>query len=260
MSAVLAWNNYAKTATITAGSAATNMPATNVAGDQGSASAGWQTAAGVLTGAAGAHIEVIPPTTGLPWRAFGLFGTNLTAAANVSFNLMVGGSIVWAQAVSPVAGYKQCVCFAPADTAADYLRINIDDPGNPDGFINVPLLFGGPAWFPKGSTGFTSTVGRDDSVSEVVTRGGQEYPNLLWQRRRWNIALDSLRAAETWQQADPLFRIAKAGGNVLFAPDTSSVFLQQEAIYGRLKGAADISYPYGGADRRRWQSSVTERL
>ena len=264
MSAVLAWNNYVKTSVITATSAAPSMPASNVAGDQGSPSLGWQTVAGVVTLAGGALIKAVPTVTAQTWRVLGVFGTNISAAATVNFALWNNPAspvAVWASTVAgPVKGYGQVAVVLPVDTVADYLQIYNNDSTNPDGFINIPLVFGGPAWFPAGSTGFGSTVGRDESVAEVVTRGGQEYPTLMWQRRRWNISLDSLRQAETWTQADPLFRIAKAGSNVFFAPDSASANLQQEAIFGRLKGTADVSFPYGGADRRRWQASVTERL
>lgn len=264
MSAVIASNSYVKTATILGLSAAPGLPAANVAGDQGSPSTGWQTAAGVVTsvGFAGALLQITPPVAALPWRAIGLFGTNLTPAATVLFQLWTTGfgSPNWSATVSPQAGYGQAVAIPPTDITADFLRVIINDAANPDGFINVPLCFAGPAWLPAGSTGFSSTVGRDESVAEVVTRGGQEYPTLLWQRRRWNIAFDSLRQSETWTQADPLFRTAKAGSNVFFCPDSGSANLQQEAIFGRLKGTSDISYPYGGADRRRWQATITERL
>jgi hypothetical protein len=266
MSAILAWTNYVKGATIATGSAATTMPGTNVAGDQGSPSAAWQTAAGVITNAAGANITITPP--GIKgYSVLGMFGTNLTPAATVTFTLkrtvLTTTTTTWSAVVpGPVSGYGQVVALQPPGYAAQgsFLVIGIDDPTNPDGFINVPLIFAGPSWVPLGSTGFNSVVGRDDSTAEVVTRGGQEYPTLLWQRRRWNIEFDSVRQSETWADVDPLFRLSKAGGNVFFCPNATSANLQQEAIFGRLKGTADISYPYSGADRRRWQASITERL
>lgn len=264
MSALIGWNNLIKSSVISANSAATNFPASNVATDQGSPSAGWQTAAGVVTLAGGALISAKPATLGQTWRVIGLFGTNITAAATVNFALWdkpLAPVLVWtANIPGPVSGYGQVVAVLPVDTVADSVQIYIDDPTNPDGFINVATMFAGPAWQPIGSTGFDSTVGRDESVAEVVTRGGQEYPALLWQRRRWDITFDSLRQSETWGIVDPMFRQAKAGANVFFTPDGQSPNLQQEAIFGRLQGTADISYPYGGADRRRWQAQITERL
>ncbi len=257
MTACVAWTNYLKSAAITSTNTQPTLPATNLAGDQGSPAMGWQS-----VNLPSAVITITPTVAAQRWRVMGVFRTNLTAAASVVFELWqtTVGIVRSVTLPGPVQGYGQVVCALPADVVADFLKITITDAANPDGFMNIALAFAGPAWFPAGSTGFDSTVGRDESVNEVITRGGQEFPNLLWQRRRWNITFDSLRQSETWQQVDPLLRQAKAGSNVFFAPDVASSYLQQEATFGRLKSTADISYPYGGADRRRWQAAVTERL
>ena len=57
---ILAWQNLAKNATITAGSAATNLAASNVATDIGASSTAWQTVYGVVTAAGGATLTVTP--------------------------------------------------------------------------------------------------------------------------------------------------------------------------------------------------------
>jgi hypothetical protein len=264
MTAIMAWNNYVKASTITSNNAVPGLSASNVAGDQGSPSAGWQTSFGSVTLATGALIRIEPATPGQTWRVIGLFGTNLTASAAVTAQLWNNPTtpvnVTQVTLPGPVPGFGQVVFILPHDYTADYLQMYFDDPTNPDGFINIPLVFAGPAWFPAGSTGFSSTVGRDDSTLEVTSRGGQEYPTLLWQRRRWNVAFDSLRVAEVWAQADTLNRYAKGGSNAFFAPDSASANLQREAIFGRLKATADVSYPYNGADRRRWSASISERL
>lgn len=256
MSAILAWNNYAKTAVIVESSAAAGFAGANVADDSGSPSTAWQTVSGVVTGVT---LTVTPPIAAQPWQVVGVFGTNLTSTATVKFDLLTGATVVATATVSPVAGYGQAVAVFPV-TTADSLRVTVNDAANPDGFLNVPLLFCGPAWLPAGSTGFASTFGRDDSTLEVTTRGGQEFPTLLWQRRRWNITLDSIRTSETWTQADTLASYAKGGSNMFFAPDSAGPNLLREAIFGRLKATADVSFPYAGADRRRWSAAITERL
>lgn len=260
MTAFLGWTNYAKTATFIASSEEGSLPATNVANDIGSQSVGWQTTAGTVTSIT---LRVTPTTSAQTWRVMGVFGTNLTAAATVKFELWntSGPTLVYSSGnLSPIAGYQQVVAAATANKTADYMLITINDAANPDTFVNVPLVFGGPAWFPLGSVGFSSTVGRDAGVDEVVSRGGQEYPVFKWSRRRWNLTLDSMRASEVWSQGDALALYATAGSNILFAPDSASTYLQREAVFGRLKSTADVSFPYQGADRRRWSASVTERL
>jgi hypothetical protein len=261
MAAIIGWNNVVLGATITAGSAA--LPAANVKGPHGSASTGWQTAAGVVTSGAGATLTVTPTTGAQTWRAMGLFGCNLTHAATVTFQLWntSGPTLVWSSALSgPVGGYRQVVAIPSSNQVADYLKVLIDDSGNPDGFVNVPLVYGGPAWLPDRGVSFSSTLGRDDSTLETVSRGGQEFPVPLWQRRRWALEFGALTAAELWTQADPLVILAHQGMNVFFAPDATSSYLNQEAIFGRLKLTSDITYPFHTTTRRQMNVTISERL
>ena len=113
--------------------------------------------------------------------------------------------------VSPIPPYGQVVVVLPSDTIGSDLTISINNSANPDGFINVPLAFGGPVWFPAGAA---SSIERsaEIQIDETVTRGGQEYPVMRWQRRRWNIALDSVRGSEVWADLDTLDAAARAGG------------------------------------------------
>lgn len=260
--AILSWNNYAKSATLSALSSATNLPATNVSADSGSPSTAWQSVYGVVSSAGGAVLTCIPTVAGQSWDVIGIFRTNLTGSAVLTFSLYntAGPTLVWSTTASPISGYGQVIALPPAGTVADYCQIGFNDSGNPDGFINVPLLFCGAAWRPLGSLSYSSTVGRDATVSEATSRGGQEYPSLFYQRRRWNLVLDALRASETWANCDALSMSAASGGNVLMIPDVTSSYVQQEALFGRLKPSSDISYPYLAADRRKWNATITERL
>ncbi|MEO8714142.1 MAG: hypothetical protein ABI369_03935 [Acetobacteraceae bacterium] len=253
----LGWQNYVKTAILAANSVAPNMGISNIANDQGAAASGWQTAAGVVTGA-GPLFTAKPQAMGLPWGAVGVFRTNLTNNAVVTFQLILAGSIISSVLVTAVAG--QAVWIPPVAILADSAQIVISDPGNPDGFINVPLCYAGPLWFPLTGASFSSTQGRDDQVVEATTRGGQEWPTLYWQRRRFNLELGGVRASEVWPQIDALEIVARIGTNVLLIPNIADPMLQNAALFGRLTPTADISYPYMGADRRAWKANVTERL
>jgi hypothetical protein len=257
---VLGVINLVKTGALTAGSSAVNMPVTNLQIDTGAASTAWQTVAGVVTNAAGANFRITPPRQ--LWRLFGLFRTNLQRSATVTFSLYLNPStLVWSGAATgPLPGYGQCIVTAPQDTLADYCVVSIDDPGNPDGFINVPLAFAGPAWFPEIGQTWNSAVGRDSQVDEMISRGGQEYPTYRYQQRRWEVDFDALRDSEVWSSAQELDRVSRYGGNILFAPDYASANLSAEAVFGRVTSTADVSYIAGYADRRAWKFRCKERL
>lgn len=259
MTALLAWYNLAKVSTILAASQATDPY--KVANDSGSPSQAWQTPQGAVSLATGAVLRIDPPSPDRTWRAAGLFRTNLTPSAVVQFSFRDDtlGEVANVT-VSPVLGYGQVVAVLPADTVASYLTIIIDDPGNPDGFINVPLAFGGPAWFPSRSLGFSSSFGWDVAANVVTTRGGQETVSQLYRRRRFNVAFESLLESEVWDSVDEMWRTADTGSNVLLIPDIDSGQIQKQALFGRLKSVADVTFPFQSADRRRWSAQITERL
>lgn len=258
---LLAWNNLCKTATLTAGSSATNLPVNNIASDSGASSQAWQTASGVISVAGGALITIRPLTTPNSWDILAVARTNLTAGATVTFSLYnLPSTLVWqVVAVGPVSGYGQVVALPP-HTIADYATIGFDDLTNPDSFISIALCFAGSAWFPGVSAGFSSTIGRDATVTEATARGGSEYPTLLYQRRRYNAQFDALTNAEVWTSADPLAAYGASGSNAVFIPNIASPYVSQELVYGRLKQTSDVVYGFQGADRRRFNVSITERL
>lgn len=254
---VFAWNNYVLTSSLSASSQA--LPVTNLQDEQGDASTAWQTASGVTQGAT---ITITPPIQQSTWRVFGLFRTNLTAFATVTVTLYNNPSvIVWSGgADGPEPRYYQSIVVAPQDTLADYCTIQVDDAGNPDGFLNIPLVYAGDAWFPQTAPAYDTTFGGDFVTNEQVSRGGQEYPELLWERRRSEVSLAGVRAGEVNNQLADMAHTARRGNNILFIPDITSETMTIEAIYGRVTATADVGYPYGAADRRSWRGRFTERL
>jgi hypothetical protein len=158
-------------------------------------------------------------------------------------------------------GYGQSVLVLPEPVQGQLCRLDISDPSNPDGFINVPLLYAGDAWTPDRNIGWESAPGSDAQRDEVVTRGGQEFPSLQYARRRWDIDHKALGRNEVWPQLAEMIRSAQAGGNCLFVPDPDSVEVNREAVYGRLTATNNsITYPYQTLERRAWRGQITERL
>jgi hypothetical protein len=255
-SSILGWVNNLYAGVLTSTSAAPLLPVTNLQTDIGSPSTAWQTAAGVTS----ASFTCTLPAAA-SWRAFGLFRVNLTPSASVTFTVKLGVSSVWTQTVAgPAVGYGQCVIALPGSVSGDSLIVAITDATNPDGFLNIPLAFAGPAWTPATGPSWQSTMGRDSTVAETVSRGGQEYPILYWSRRRWEIALDGVRSSEIWPDIGEIDRLSRVGGNMLFIPDYSDVDANKYAVYGRLAPTSDVTFPYNGADRRAWRARITERL
>lgn len=258
----ICWQNYTIAATLAdSGYAASNMGVGNLQSYQGAAATAWQTQSGIVTSAAGAWFTITPAVAQQSWQVLGVYRTNLTAAATVTFALYnnpASPTLVSSTTQSVTNGQATVVLGSAVN--ADLLEISFNDPGNPDGFINIPIAWGGPAWFPMLGASYNSTFGREDNVVTVTSRGGQEYPQLYWQRRHYNLQLDGIRASETWADLDVLEQAARAGINCLFIPDITDSNMQYAALCGRLLPQSDVSYPYAYADRRNWRCMITERL
>lgn len=255
------YNNLVKAATLTASSAATNFPVTNLqTSDQGAASEGWQSAAGVLSTVV---LTITPTVTAQTWRVVSIHRTNLTSAATVTFRLfnnpstLVGTALVLA---GPIGGTGQVVGVFSQDRTADYATVEITDAANPDNHINGALACAGPAWMPATGFSFSDTFDRSSSLDETRARGGGEYPIFRYQQRLWNLELQGVRSSEVWAQLDVMQRTARLGGNILVIPDVTSANLQYEAVFGRITNAQPVSFPYGAADRRAWRGTISERL
>ncbi len=256
---LLGWTNRAKTGTLAASAAASGLGADQVANDQGATSAAWQTPAG--TTSAGLLIDAGSAVT---WRVFGLFRTNLTAAASirwrVSANSGLTSPVYDASASGTVAaGYQQSVFIAPAQVTGRYCQVDIVDTGNPQGFLSVPLLFAGPVWQPAIQWSPDSAEGAVTDLSVPITRGGQEWPELRWRKRRRSVALPLVARDDRWPQLGELERAAAAGGNVLLVPSPAGD-LAREPVFGPL---AIDGVGYAGVAAHRFRATrftVTERL
>lgn len=254
---LFAYNNYVLSGGITATSQ--SMPVANVQDERGSSSIAWQTASGVRD----ATVTITPPYPRASWRAFGAFRTNLTTGATMTVSLWnsAGPTLIWMSSVDGIEpGFGQMITIADGDMAADYCTINFQDPSNADTFLNIPLIYAGPAWVPLTGLAYDTTYGYDETTDEPIARGGQEYPSLRWDRRRAEISMVGIRAGEVLNQLAEMQGVARRGTNVLMVPDVTSETINVEAIYGRLRATADVGYPYGATDRRSWRARITERL
>jgi hypothetical protein len=255
--------NIWKTGSVSAGSSVSGLGPANLQGDSCTPSAGWQSANGVVTAVGGATLQLTSSLAGVTWREFGVFQTNLTESAAVTFKLWLtaGPTLVWSIAApGPMNGYAQVVVDAGQDYVADYLTIDFDDSGNPDSHINVGGAFAGPAWQPLIGMSWNTTYGSTIRQARTQSRGGQETRRLLSRQRFWSVELQAVRDTEAWDDLAELDRIAALGGNVLLIPDITSADIYREAVFGPLDVVSDVSFPFQTTDARAWRGKITERL
>lgn len=157
-----------------------------------------------------------------------------------------------------VPGYQQLVHIAPEDIMARHLRIDVDDPDNPDGFIRIGLAFGGPVFQPQHGIEHGANFGVAGLRQDITTRGGQTYPVALYQQRQWQVSFPALTEEEVYAEGLEIQRCAEMGGNVLFVPRPGNGLEQQEAVFGMLQSRATFGFPHYGL--RSWAFTIAERL
>lgn len=258
MTALFGVTNVAKTATITPSTAwEPALPPDNMLTDQGGPSTAFQTRPGVtVTGL------VVTLAGGASVRAIVLARTNLTMTANISiagFDAL-GGQPIDATAFGPSTGYQQVVCVLSSASVVDTITIDIDDPANPDGFLNIPLLWIGDCWAP--TTGFapSSDVGFEPTVARRRSRGGQVFQTQLSNPRTFAFQFQAVNDADVWPYVGEIQRVASMGSNMLWVPDATATEINREAILGMVTDGGRMSWPENSVGIRRWSGKIEERL
>ena len=258
--AMFGFQNHALTGVLSASASVPGLGPDQLATPHGATSASWRTPAGTTSGwvllDAGAPVE---------WGAFGLFNTNLTAAATVRWrvaNTLPITSTVYDSGtllfnVDP--GYRYAVHFPPTITGR-YMDLIISDPSNPAGFLRAAQLYAGPVAQPARNIGYDSVFSRAVDAPALMTRGGQEFPILRHTRRSWRISLPTLGENEVWPLVDALQLAAADGRNVLFAPFPTGQQIARDVVFGRMTEPAPITWPHPSPIRRAWSATITERL
>lgn len=246
------WENRVLDATLTADAQVARLPVSNLRNQQGAASLGWRvprTTAGLTVAWSGAS----------PIRAVSFHRTNLTAGATWSVTVYNGATGVWSASGGPVVG-GQILAVAPATVTGDSARITVNDPENPDGWLDLPLAYVGPLWQPARNFSTDSTVGRALGQDSLTSLAGTEFVEARWYQRTASIAHQSLGDADA-AVLDQILRAAATGQNILFLPDpgADATTLAEQALFGRLSGG-DLSNPFGAADRHSITLTMTERL
>lgn len=254
--------NLVTTATMSANASAPGFGPSNVVDDHGSAESAWQTPVGVVTLAGGALLRADFSPGAQTVRGVAICRTNLTRQATVTFQIwnLSGPTLVYGSGslAGPQPRYGQVVHVLPSNVVGDSLQILIDDSGNPDGFINVPLVWCGPLWQPGVSVSWESSYGRDTGAARRRARGGQAFIDHWYTARRFDLRLMNVPLSESATLND-LDHDARLGRNCLVVPDSTGD-LYREPVLGTITPTADITFPYNTTSQRAWAARVEERL
>lgn len=250
--------NLAKTATIMATTTyETALPPDNMVNDQGGPTTAFQTRpGGTVTGL------IIDLPSGGAVRGIGLFRSNLSITANVSVAAFdaLGGQPISATVFGPSPGYGQVVYVADAAADVTQVTIDIDDPANPDGFINIPLLWIGDFWAPTTGIMPASDVGFEPAISKRRSRSGARFETQLYNPRTFGFQFGAVAEADVWPYVGEIQRTASMGRNMLLIPDDTAAEINREAVFGIVTETGRMSWPENSVSIRRWSGKIEERL
>lgn len=253
----LGWPNRGDAATITGGSWEADLPVSNV--QQRAASLAARS-----TDDAKASTQFdLDFGAAIATRAVALVATNLSQAAliKVSWGTSSGGSQVattgWVSAFPITIAYggiewpstgslgAEFIVFAATNPAASarYVRVEIDDTLNADGFVSIGRLWIGDGFMPT----YNAVYGLErwrDSVSETAqTMSGVTVSNRRRNLRATRFALELLSVAEA-NVIDELTRRQDVTDEVLFLPDMSRREVsQQYGFLARCKAVPRLILP-----------------
>jgi hypothetical protein len=140
----------------------------------------------------------------------------------------------------------------PVPVVAQHLRLDVDDAGNPAGYLQAGRLVAGPAYRPSRDLLYGWSIGFEDPSVVSKSRGGQTWIDVQERFRVLRFTLGNLNETEAFVNVfDYLHRRKGIAGDVLVIPraDRPDQFHNQ-AIYGRLRTLEPLTNPY-------WESFET---
>ena len=157
------------------------------------------------------------------------------------------------------AGFGQSLVIAANEAAGRVAQLDVSDPGNPDGFLSIPLAYAGPVLQPLRNLDYSSAEGQTEQSTKKLSRSGGVSKRTDWIKRVYEMSLSGIRASEK-AQFMALDRFGRQGGNVLLVPDPASATRAQEAVFGEFEPQGNIGYPFQTPEARSYRATVTERL
>ena len=136
----------------------------------------------------------------------------------------------------------------PTWYSARYVRIEISDAANPDGYIQMGRIFVGSGFVPALGARYGLSEGWDDVSRLDYTLSGALVAD-IGRRRRWaKFELGYIRQADEAPIVHEMLRRLGTAGEVLYLPNTSNwQDCQRYGFVGRLREMSAIEYPYVNA-------------
>lgn len=261
---ILAWDNKADDATVSASSALSALPAANVQNEH--VSKVWSTSSGVTSASL-----IFDMLSSVACSLLAIMGTNLSAAGTwrlrgsdsdstgqtgEKYDTSVGSpSANSAANVNPLYGSAH---LSFTEATARYWRLDLVDASLTDG-IEVGRVFLGPKWSPTYAQGFGWSMMTEDPSKKSRSYGGQSYADVKPQRLVIEFTLEFMSEAEMYGNAFAMSRAAGVVGDVLAVNDSaSSAYQSEQRVFGQCAASEPVTNYERSVYRQKFR--VEERL
>lgn len=278
--ALIAYRNYADECTLSGGSYTSGLPLTNLQQRQ-------ITRRARSTNALAASTQFVAALTrARPLRVLALISSNLSTAATYRFRVYTDagltalvydsgtlsvfpewmyayGTLEWedprfwdGRPLAEDAQYFSSDVIHPLTQLClgRYIKCEIVDTANPDGFVELGRLYVGDAWLPTYNMTYGASIGHSDLSTATSSPGGQEYFTEQAVRRTVRFELPWMDEAEAMGQAFDMQRIAKTVNEVLYMWDPDDVpNHKRRSFMGRMAQLDPISHPFLNSNTTAYQ-------
>jgi hypothetical protein len=254
---ILAWNNLADAATVSADSEEPTLPVTNV--QQPHVARKWHT----LT-AVNAARAIFDMGASVSCSLLAIRGTNLTPDATLRLRasdadpsalatlLYDSGTI----GAGVKAGFGNAFkSFTPV--TARYWGLDLEDATVPDN-LQIGRVFIGPSWTAEINQELGWAVTVIDPSLVVESTGGQEYADERPRRRQLQFTLNWLTKAEAYDNALALAMTNGRVRDVIAINDIADTYLSEQAVGGLIRADEPIFHRLTQVWAQKY--TITERL
>lgn len=121
-------------------------------------------------------------------------------------------------------------------TLVQYLKFEIQDESNSDGFVEIGYQYIGDAYIPSINISFDSSFVRASLTAVQAAIGGSEYFGRRGSRKQWNVVYGMLPETEVFNDIDDIVQIHDVNRSVYvdFDPDDSSAAGAKKAFLARI--------------------------
>jgi hypothetical protein len=223
MSTVIGYGNLADSGAISASTQNSLFPATNAQNQH--VSKQWNS---TVVGPTTSHIDV-DLGAAQTIQAIGAINTNATSVA-ITAGATQGAATYAPAALVPVK--SQAILYVSPSQSHRWWRFTFTPPSGQ--VAKCGRIFLGPSFVPTYGISFDWQVVENDLSLRAEVRSGETWIRTLPKVRAVEFEMAALTESEAWGIAASLDAVLATGADVLFIPEHSSAYYQQQSVFGLL--------------------------